>query len=63
MKNILFVTLSIALLVTLTGCATTTPTADPTAGMSKEEYQQMKEQSARMGMSMEDHTKMLQDDK
>lgn len=63
MQNLLVVTLSLALLVTLTGCTTQTPAADPAAGMSAEEYQQMKEQSARMGMSMEDHTKMLQEDK
>lgn len=59
MKTLLLSFFSVALLVTLAGCATTSAPAAASVGMSKEEYQQMKEQSARMGMSMEDHTKML----
>lgn len=61
MKTTLISLFSLALLVTLAGCAAKTTPEDATAGMSKEEYQQMKEQSARMGMSMEDHMKMLEE--
>jgi hypothetical protein len=65
MKNLTFSFLSLALLLTLAGCGATPAPADNAAksGLSAEEYQQQKEQAARMGMDIESHTKMLQEEK
>lgn len=65
MKNtILFTTLSLVILLTFSACGTsnTAMTDEQMAKqyeMSLEELQEMKEAAARMGMSIEDHMKMM----
>lgn len=63
MKNVLLLTLIVSTTLILSACSTTTALTDEQQAkkydMTMSEFQDMKSAAARMGMTIEDHMKMM----